>query len=825
MPARALFQQGKNMNPYSAIWHAPAGDIPVTVILDMGADSAGRHYLKIEGSDTGVPADELDKKPDALTPIFENIPEELKERPQWVIWRYEWKADKEKWDKPPCNARTGYHTDVTNPANWATYDEAVAAYRKGKWDGIGYAFTKDDPYTGFDLDDCIVDSELSAEADDWIMRFDTYTETSPSATGVKGICRAKALHNGKNPQSHVEIYDRDRYFTVTGHVLGEHDQIHARQGVANEFVSHYFPGKIQPEPKPPKEKRKQRPPVDGTADVEIDRRLRTAFGAANGDKIERLFNGDISDYGNDHSAADLGLCGHFAFYSSGSAEVLDTMFRRSKLLRDKWNERHSSDGRTYGEMTVDKALESQGEFYHFNGHPDGDNGNLNSLLSQPDIEPVVEWPKKLSDIAYHGVAGEYVRAIAPHTESDQAAILIQFLFAFSNLIGRGAYFLAESTRHYLNEFVVLVGRTAKGRKGTSLNQVLARFEGVDKDDYWLKNCQARGMSTGEGLIWRVRDAIHKTEPVKEKGRVVNYDEVMVDPGVVDKRLLVLEEEFAKVLRMAGREGNSLSAVIRLCWDSGNLDTMTKNSPAKATGAHISIIGHITIDELLRNLDSTEAANGFANRYLYFCVKRAQILPEGGDLASVDFSKLQARLRDAVKQAKDTALMTLDDDARDLWWEVYTELSEGKPGLVGSITARAEPHVRRIACIYALLDGLSVVERVHLEAALEIWRYAEDSARYIFGESLGDPVADQVLQALKDAGEDGLSRTEISTTLNRHANKTAIARALRSLSETSRIYSVKEETAGRSAELWFIQKATAKKAKEAKKGCQPDMEDI
>src|SRR5262249_7386599 len=155
--------------------------------------------------------------------------------------------------------------------------------------------------------------------------------------------------------------------------------------------------------------------------------------------------------------------------------------------------------------------------------------------------------------------------------------------------------------------------------------------------------------------------------------------------------------------------------------------------------------------------------------------------------------------EVVKLAKDVTLMTLDDEARDLWWDVYADLSEGKPGLVGSVMGRAEAHVRRIACMYALLDGSNMVKRVHLEAALEIWRYAEDSARYIFGESLGDPVADQVLQALKEAGQDGLTRTEISTALNKHANKAAIGRALRSLTETSRVKSITEETGGRSAE--------------------------
>src|SRR5690606_36461745 len=113
-----------------------------------------------------------------------------------------------------------------------------------------------------------------------------------------------------------------------------------------------------------------------------------------------------------------------------------------------------------------------------------------------------------------------------------------------------------------------------------------------------------GLSSGEGLIWAVRDPIIQRQAVKEKGRVVDYEEVEVDPGVEDKRLLVVEGEFATALRVLGREGNILSAVVRNAWDTGDLRTLTKNSPAKATGAHTSIIGPVTRDELLRNLDST-----------------------------------------------------------------------------------------------------------------------------------------------------------------------------------------------------------------------------
>src|SRR5581483_4114637 len=100
-----------------------------------------------------------------------------------------------------------------------------------------------------------------------------------------------------------------------------------------------------------------------------------------------------------------------------------------------------------------------------------------------------------------------------------------------------------------------------------------------------------------GLIWHVRDPIEKREPVRERGRPPRYETVVADPGEEDKRLLVVEPEFANVLKQTERQGNTLSALLRQAWETGTLQTLTKNSPAKATGAHISVIGHITADEL------------------------------------------------------------------------------------------------------------------------------------------------------------------------------------------------------------------------------------
>lgn len=408
------------------------------------------------------------------------------------------------------------------------------------------------------------------------------------------------------------------------------------------------------------------------------------------------------------------------------------------------------------------------------------------------------WPEAPDPAALHGLAGDVVRAVEPHTEADPVALLGQFLVAFGNVVGRGPHFVAEADRHYPNLFAGLVGTTAKGRKGSSLGQVRRLFETLEPA--WAKDRILSGLSSGEGLIWAVRDPIEKQVPIKEKGRVVDYQTVIEDHGVDDKRLLVVEEELGSTLRVMARDGSTLSATIRCAWNTGDLQTLTKNSPARATGAHISIIGHITRDELLRYLDSTETANGFANRFLWLCVRRSKVLPEGGRFHEVDAGPLVRRLRQALEFARTAGEMRRDEAAREVWHAVYPALSEAKPGLLGAAVARGEAQVMRLACLYALLDCSAVIREEHLLAALALWEYAEASARFVFGDSLGDPVADQILRALRGAA-DGMTRTDISHHFGRNVSSGRLGRALELLLENHLAERTQEPTGGRPEERW------------------------
>jgi hypothetical protein len=416
--------------------------------------------------------------------------------------------------------------------------------------------------------------------------------------------------------------------------------------------------------------------------------------------------------------------------------------------------------------------------------------------SRPQAGPVRAMPA-LAEDALYGMFGRIVRFIEPATEADRGAILVQLLIAFGNIVGRSAYFLVEAAQHYTNLFACLVGRSSKGRKGTSLNHLKQVLKLTDPD--WQQERIVHGLSSGEGLIWAVRDPIFRSERDKKTGQV---DEVKVDNGVDDKRLLVTETEFAQALKVMSRPTNILSTVIRCAWEDGNLRTLVKNNPAHATSAHISIIGHITEEELKKELSQCELFNGFANRFLWFVVKRARLLPEGGDLPLDGLEQLASELRDVIAKAHDIARVTRDAEARAHWHAIYGDLSQERPGLLGAVTNRAEAQTMRLSLLYALSDGSAKITLAHQEAALALWQYSFESAKYLFGERLSDPRAQRVWDALK-ARPDGMTRKMIfDEVFQKNISANDFAYVLQSLIETGVARRQMEETGGRNAERWF-----------------------
>jgi putative DNA primase/helicase len=286
---------------------------------------------------------------------LDNIPQELKARVQWVCWAYRDKGDG-RATKMPLNALTGRPASSTNPDTWSTFAGATAAMRANGYDGVGFVFTEEDGYIGIDLDDCLTDITLRQSEANWVEALASYTEISPSRKGVKIILRGtlpedmdrRGFGNGNG------VYASGRFFTITGDVYEDYYDIRA----VGPLVLREVLGRMLP----PQERqtREWQACDDRLTDGEV---LGLALGAANGDKVKLLWDGNWEDVGEyeSQSNADMALVSALAFYTGPNPEQLDRLFRRSGLMREKWDEQRGAT--TYGMRTIDRVLDGQEEYY------------------------------------------------------------------------------------------------------------------------------------------------------------------------------------------------------------------------------------------------------------------------------------------------------------------------------------------------------------------------------------------------------------------------------------------------------------------------------
>ena len=312
-----------------------------------------------------------------ISRIIENFPQELRDLHQWVVWRSEVRGNKPT--KVPYNANTGGGAMSDNPSTWAAFDTAYNAFLSGNYDGIGFVFSEYDPYCGIDFDDCVDgDGGIDNEKRDWVVQLASYSEYSVSGTGAHVVIRGKLPEGGRKSNKHnVEMYDQKRFFVVTGdHVVGTPMRINDRQSEIEHLHAEIFPANPNAQV--------ERQPVSTVGIPSDDQALlEKMFAARNGAEIRSLWNGDISNYNNDESAADLALCNHFSFYTGNDADRIDRLFRQSGLFRDKWD-RNARTGETYGAGTIARAIAATNKVYD-PAYRNGTNGTTNGHHKQNTI--------------------------------------------------------------------------------------------------------------------------------------------------------------------------------------------------------------------------------------------------------------------------------------------------------------------------------------------------------------------------------------------------------------------------------------------------------
>jgi hypothetical protein len=338
-----------------------------------------------------------------LTVLPENVPQILRERDQWIVWRAErkqptnGKPPEKPWDKIPVDARTGANASTTNPRTWTDFATAFKTYSDMPkiYSGLGYVLAREDE-SGIDIDGCrnLVTGELTPEARSIVADLNSYVEASPSGTGIRIFAFGSPKPKGaKRKRKSYEIYDLNspRYLTVTGHRLpGSPTTLEHRREAIDRYYRKYVlgddggnPAGAPPAGAPPADA----PPVDAEehappkATAEVEEVITLGCDAANGDKFRRLWKGDWESVrkGNGEplyptqSEADMGFARLLVFYTGDNWELFDRCFRASGLYRDKWDR--------LGEATFRKALAATTEFH--------------------------EWPHRLDD-AVEAIVGGYM---------------------------------------------------------------------------------------------------------------------------------------------------------------------------------------------------------------------------------------------------------------------------------------------------------------------------------------------------------------------------------------------------------------------------------
>lgn len=420
--------------------------------------------------------------------------------------------------------------------------------------------------------------------------------------------------------------------------------------------------------------------------------------------------------------------------------------------------------------------------------------------TQDKLDPLA--PPVMASEGFPPLLREIVATATATSEAHPVAVAANVLALFSCMIGRGPHQWIGDTVLHARPFLLVVGKSGKARKGTAEHTPMRIFRAADdllrqrfKTGDRLR-IHAGGLSTGEGIVYAIRDA----------------DEGKEDPGVRDKRLMVVEPEFDNVLAHTKREGNTLSATIRNLWDGRGLEPMSKSgqkSGERATCPHVVIMGHITGFELREKSTENDAANGLLNRFLVLFVHRPKLVPLPEPTPEVRIRHLAERVADAIEaatggdyHARDKHEIRLGDEARELWIEQYPQLSRDRDGKGGSLMARAEVYARMLAMIFCLLDSRREIEPCDLRVALAWVDYWRQSVDYIFRMAVEDgeldPFAAQVYEAIR--ARPGITATELSGVFHRNRNAKEIKRALEVLVSMAPplIEARKRPTAGRAA---------------------------
>jgi len=602
------------------------------------------------------------------------VPPEIAPLRQWVAWRWEERSGKPT--KPPYNARTGDYADSTDPLTWSSLDEALDAGEH--YDGIGFVLTDGDPYAGIDLDKCrdAQTGVVESWAREIVEALNSYTEVTPSGTGLRVFVRG-VLPPGGRKRGHIELYDRARYLTVTGqHVAGMPRAIEDRTDALRALHAKIFPPMATASPMAG-----EVTPVD----VDDEDLIQRAETARNGDRFFRLWRGEI--LGASHSEADLALCNHLAFWTGRDASRMDRLFRRSGLMRPKWDERHGAQ--TYGAMTIAKAIASCGETYT----PRGERMAVNGTRAVISLAMTEATPLRVPDGAVLGIARDFADLYAEYLETPRSFLYFSLLTYLGALMAKKIT-LASAIAPEPRLYTVLLGESADTRKSTSLRVTdeFLRSLGVEWEPRVLY-----GVGSAEGIAAELKER---------------------------SDLLLHFDEFKSFVDKAKNENSIALPMVATLFERSEFDNRTKAERLSVRGASLSLLAACTIDTYATMFDQRFFSIGLLNRLWLVTDRTTRRIAVPKPIPHRDLDALRERVR-AVLEAVDRAyvrnglrpvayLMTPDAE------EIFRTWYEAKGGSI--FERRLDTYGHRLMVLLAATSGRTIVDAIVAEAVIALLGY-------------------------------------------------------------------------------------------------------
>lgn len=608
---------------------------------------------------------------DCLNPAL--IPQKLKTRNQWVAWKSQEIVKGQKPTKIPMNPTGGY-AKSDDPKTWGTFEAAINCLNNGKkLSGIGFVMNYNDPFTGIDIDHCRNPETglIQPWAMEIIKSINSYTEITPSETGVRIFAEGKLPVNGRK-NGNIEAYFSHHYMTVTGnHLEGTPTTIEKCQVEIDSFYQKYF-AKDEPHekgtPKP-----NQTPSID---DQELIEKIRQS---KQGDKFQKLLNGDFSDY-TSWSEGDFALCAMLAFWTANNPTQIDSIFRQSGLIRDKWDEKHGQ--LTYGYLTIKKAIEGTTEVYTSAVHTIPKDSVTHDIISSPvskqeihqQVIPKLDFPKE----TIRGLAGRFAEVYSSYLESPYSFFMFNYLTCLGHLIGDQVT-LASSIEPQPRQYTVSVGESGDDRKSEAIKRTLGFFQSTfAKGEFNV--CQ--GVGSAEGLAQRFNSLDHNP-----------------------KKLLLVYDEVKAFVSKARIDGSTLLPCVNTFFESNQFHSATKAHSIEIDNAYLSMLAASTRETFEKMWTPEFLDIGFINRLwlVYDHAERRFSIPR--EVPSSELEPMRKNLIEVLSAIpKGGFKLPIDEEARgifDAWY--LSEESHKSP-----LTKRLDTYGLRLMILLAVNEGSSVI---------------------------------------------------------------------------------------------------------------------